>query len=71
MNTFELAEIEATQKVAERKRDELLEKVQLRLEELELSKPILSEPITKLTPNDDLEAVKRAVNHIIDVLSKN
>jgi hypothetical protein len=27
--------------------------------------------IPKLTPSDDLEAVKRAVNQIIDLLSKN
>jgi len=48
-----------------------IEEILARLEELEARIKNTRTKLLKLTPSDDLEAVKRAVNSIIDLLSKN
>jgi hypothetical protein len=71
INEFLLAEEAETAKVLEKRKDEFVQELQRRVEDLEINSPTLDEPITKLTNSDDLEAVKMTVNHIIDILSGN
>ena len=47
-----------------------LAKIAIRIEDVELKQLELDEPIKALTPSDDLEDVKRALNHVIKTLNK-
>ena len=45
-------------------------KLVVRIEDVELKQLELEEPIRELTPSDDLEDIKRTVNHIVKALNK-
>jgi len=48
----------------------LVSELATRVEDIEIQQLDLEEPIRLLTPTDDLETVKTAVNHIIKALNK-
>ncbi len=50
--------------------EDTIAKLIVRVEDVELKQLELDEPIKELTPSDDLEDVKRTVNHIVKVLNK-
>ena len=50
--------------------EEVVNKIVARVEDLELKQVQLNEPIRELTPSDDLEDIKRTVNHIVKTLNK-
>jgi len=64
-------ERQALRSIADSKRAEREEQVETRVEDVEDNLNPLNEEIVKLTPSDDLDTVKRAVNQIIDILSRN
>ena len=50
--------------------EDTIAKLIVRIEDVELKQLELEEPIKTLTPSDDLEDIKRTVNHIVKALNK-